>query len=102
MVLQDLRSEHRPGNWGQTYPEVLPYVRHAYSRTLERIKADLPERIRDALLTAIAQLCDPDPEQRGHPLERTQNGQRYSLQRYVSLFDLLARRSEYTLRTAIK
>jgi serine/threonine protein kinase len=77
------------------YRMALPYVRDAFGKAVEDIRKMIPAAIQDQLTTAIRELCDPDPQLRGHPLNR--NSDQYSLERYVSLFDLLAKKAEYGL-----
>jgi eukaryotic-like serine/threonine-protein kinase len=47
----------------------------------------------------IERLCDPDLSQRGHP-RGIGRGNQYSLERYVSQLDLLAKRLELKIRIA--
>lgn len=93
-----LRPEHNPVNWTGTFEEVLPYIREAFALALNFLDAELP---RDAngnvpkevleLRSAISQLSDPDPSKRGHPLNLSAGDNQYSIRRYVSLFDRLAK-----------
>ncbi len=54
----------------------------------------MPIEIRLQIMTMIRQLCDPDPELRGHPRNRAVP---YELQRYVTELDVLARKAELKL-----
>lgn len=96
VVVNNLAPEHRSGFWGGTYHEVLPYVQAAWERGLNQIEPYFPELIREPMLTAISQLCEPDISRRGHPLSGRVN--QFSLERYLSLFDLLAYRTQVLLR----
>jgi len=93
-----LRPEHNQINWRGTYEEILPFLRDAFGRSMEAFDAELPRDDAGALLpesialrASVAQLCDPDPRRRGHPLNRQGNQDRYSVERYVSLFDSSAK-----------
>ena len=52
---------------------------------------------RDEVSKVIRELCEPNPDSRGHPRTRSRLGNPYALDRYVSLFDRLAQRAEYGL-----
>ncbi|MEC4890779.1 MAG: protein kinase [Nitrospira sp.] len=87
-------------NWHGTYEEVLPYLRAAFADALDYSAHEFPAEFRSELREALSQLCDPDPSLRGHPRDRSMKfGNPFSLQRYVSLFNLLASRAEIGLRT---
>jgi eukaryotic-like serine/threonine-protein kinase len=95
MILKHLAPEHHPTRWAGTYTEVLAEVRNAFGASLREIGRNFEgQHLQTTLRTAVSQLCDPDPLLRGHPQNRVGSTNRYSLERYVSLFDLLARRSE--------
>lgn len=96
-IRAELDDTHAWTAWAGTYDEALPYVRAAFDRVVEALKPDIPSEARDDIVTTIRELCDPDPGLRGHPLNRTRSGNRYSLERYVSKFNLLARRAELGL-----
>jgi hypothetical protein len=92
-----LHDAHAWGKWSGTYQEVLPYVRDAFGRALEQFKQAVDEDVRAELTNAVVELCEPDPALRGHPLNRLGKGNPYSLERYVTKFDLLARRAQLRL-----
>jgi hypothetical protein len=82
-------------NWGGTYQEVLPYVRSAQSDiilTLEQnvLQRTADEEIAERFAMAIGQMTDPDPTMRGHPKDHSAAGSSYSVQRFVSLMDVLS------------
>lgn len=88
--------------WGGSYHEVLPYVRDAFGRVVTALEAHLPGEVQEDVLPLFRELCDPDPAQRGHPKVRPGTVQRYSMDRYVTRFDLAARRAEVKLRRLLK
>lgn len=92
-----LRDTHRWQNWGGTYDDVLPYVRDAFGHVLAAFEQEVSKELRSDLLTAVSELCEPDPRLRGHPLNRASRGNQYSLERYISKFNLLATRAEVGL-----
>jgi hypothetical protein len=93
-LLQELHHAHSWLEWPGTYDEVLPYVRAAFQRVLDSLRQDVPGDVRDNILRIVRELCEPDPKLRGHPLNRGRLGSQYSLERYVSEFNLLAARAE--------
>jgi serine/threonine protein kinase len=87
-----LHHDHRPYVWRGTYAEVLPFVRDAFCRAIEIFGETVrPKTVGRLLSRALRELCDPEPERRGHPMNRRGvPGSEYSVERYVAEFDLLA------------
>lgn len=99
LTLSKLDRQHRPGAWNGTYAEVLPYIRNAWSTTLDDFSAHVEEQtLRQELTALVSYLCEPDPALRGHPSNRNGLTSQLSLERFVSKLDLLARRAELALR----
>lgn len=95
MLKNQLHSSHVWGMWAGSYEDVLPYVRNAFGEVVEQFAAAMSNtRLREELRTIVSELCDPDPRRRGDPAERRGMGSQFSLERYVTKFDLLARRAE--------
>lgn len=92
-----VHQNHWWTKWPGSYREVLPYVTDAFEKALEEIGLSIPEEIRPKMITAIRQLCEPDPRKRGHPLNRIGHSNPYSVERYMPLFDHCARRAELGL-----
>jgi serine/threonine protein kinase len=98
LLIKQMREEHLPHSWGGSFQDVLPYVRDAVGRSMEFFDAELPKTAQGDLIheaeelrAAVLQLCDPDPRRRGHP--RNVGGRsQYSVERYIALFDRLAKR----------
>ena len=87
---QYLRLQHDPSNWGTSYQEVLPYVRHAFSQAALLFEQSIPAKLAPDLMPVYLQLCEPDPSRRGSP-NIAMN--KVSLDRFVTSFDLLAWRA---------
>jgi len=96
-LFTELHETHTWLAWTGSYDEVLPYVRDAFNRVLKQFKTEVPEEVQREIVTAVRELCEPDPRFRGHPLNRGKNASQFSLERYISLFDLLSRRAELQL-----
>lgn len=79
-----------------TYAEALPYLQNAFAEALREFGSAVPEPIRAKLTKVVAELCEPDHSKRGDPSASSRR--RFSLERYISTFDLLACRAEYDLR----
>lgn len=92
-----LDPAHHWVNWGDGFTAVLPFLRAAFERTVDmfgRAVAEAAPGLDGELTEIVRELCDPDPRLRGHPLTRSNIATQFSLERYVSRFDLLARRAE--------
>jgi serine/threonine protein kinase len=99
--MSHLAGDHRPGAWTGEYEAALPYVQQATARALSVFKSDVSRRIHNddlttRLVATVKQLCDPDPKRRGHPSDQIGHHDKQSLHRFVSEFDLIARRLEKT------
>jgi serine/threonine protein kinase len=97
---EDLRPAEWNGTWAGTYEEVLPYVRGAFDDAMEAFEGILPSGLEEVAV-AVRQLCDPDPTLRGHPRNRVGIGNQFSVERYVSIFDRLARAAELRVEKAV-
>lgn len=79
-----------------TFEDVLPFVRNAFDKIIELVDTVIKKEagaLAPELTSIIRQLCDPNPNLRGHPQERNSHTTQYSLERYVSRLDLLAKRA---------
>ena len=97
LLLSRVGSSHHHDTWGGPYNEVLPYVQRAFAQVVRELPQNVPIEFADDITRLVGQLCDPDPLQRGHPKDRNGNN-KYSLERYVTRLDVLARRSELAYR----
>ena len=97
LVQAELPAAYHWSRWNGEYAAVLPHLRHALANAILKVESLIPLELRSPIAQIIHQLCDPDPDVRGHPTERLGHGNRLSLERYVSQFNLLARRAEIML-----
>jgi serine/threonine protein kinase len=98
-ILARLQEDQYPVQWGDSYEAILPFVRDAFDLVALALDERLPPECRDRLGTAFRELCDPEPARRGSPKAKSQQyGDPFSVARYVSLFDLVAKRAERHLR----
>jgi serine/threonine protein kinase len=97
-IFAKLDTKHHPHAWTGSYEEVLPYLQSAFAAVLEDQNQYIREQlVRDAVIDLIKQLCNPDIALRGHPKGIAKSDQ-YSLERYVTLLDLLTKRLTVDLR----
>jgi serine/threonine protein kinase len=94
-----LPRELAPNRISAEYGVVLPYLKVAFGESLGYLEGQLEdafsdERITKDIVNVISFLCDPDPAQRGHPENRMIPSTRYSMERFIAIFDRLARRFE--------
>ncbi|MHB9063331.1 MAG: protein kinase domain-containing protein [Pirellulaceae bacterium] len=88
LLIENLHFCHRPIAWGDSYAEVLPFVMASFDEALSTFASHVPDFLREELCTFVAELCNPDPDRRGQPLNRATN--RFGLNRYISRFDRLS------------
>ncbi len=93
---------HRPrtwsGDWTGTYMEVLPVIKKSFGTVIERLRPAIDPEFRDEILETITQLCDPDIARRGNPKARGNGAMQFSMERYVSKFNLMASKAEFVFR----
>jgi serine/threonine protein kinase len=97
MMLQELDPSLRPRAWQGTYADVLTYLRAAFERAMSTFAQDVERavpRMAQYIVPIVRELCDPDPTLRGDPIERKPGANQFLLERYITRFDLLARREE--------
>jgi eukaryotic-like serine/threonine-protein kinase len=83
------------GHWTGSYQEVLPYVLEAFDNAVVELASGIQDpRLRNTLTRVVRELCNPNAALRGHPRERRANGNSFSLERYITEFNLLAHRAE--------
>ncbi|MEZ5220266.1 MAG: hypothetical protein R2743_02155 [Ilumatobacteraceae bacterium] len=96
LVFAELPDEFHWRTWPRDFRNALPYLRDAFGRVLDAEAGALSPTLGVDLLPVVRELGDPDPLVRGVP--RGTGRSRYSMQRYVSIFDRLARRAEMVAR----
>jgi serine/threonine protein kinase len=82
------------GQWSGTYEEVMPYVRDAFDRAVIEFSGEVQHpKLREVLSRIVRELCEPEAKLRGHPKHRNVNGNSFSLEKYITEFDLLTHRA---------
>ena len=96
LLMDRMPLDQRPlvfrGGWTAEYDAILPTLQASFTEMLHALEKELGDgNISTALVKAARELANPDPRLRGHPTFRKRDGNRYSLERYISLFDRLAK-----------
>jgi len=96
-LLARLHPTQRPNEWSGTFEAALPHIRQAFNETLRTFRAALAQRmpapLADELTLMVEQLCEPENTLRGHPRNRRFVDTQFSLERYISRLDALARKA---------
>lgn len=100
-VLGKLAEPYRPNVWGDSYEQVIDHIHAAIVEGLSEISTEFPERFRNDLVDIVLDLCHPDPTRRGRTnLASTSDVSSLWLERYVSRFDILEKKSR--IRQVVK
>jgi hypothetical protein len=92
-----LLRKHIPDNfswerWKGTFDEIKYYLEDGFSKALHEFEGNIThEEFKTGLKILIEYLCHPFPEKRGHPTSILLNGNNYSLERFVTMLDVLKR-----------
>jgi hypothetical protein len=83
--------------WTDFYAD-LPLFQEGFSYALLFLKKEIgcySFELCEEILPLVKMLCEIDPKERGHIANRQMNINQYSLERFISKFDLLAKKAEY-------
>lgn len=101
VVLNKLDASHRPincsGSYTGIYSSVLPYIQNAFSECILDFETSYDFEDKSTVITILKELCEPDVNYRGHPKDRASHGNSFSLRRYTSIFERLAKKQELSL-----
>lgn len=100
-VLNKLPPECWPKNWGDSYTAIMPQIQNAFSECLENFNHSIEPKLRQELITMVQQLCCPEVSKRGDMKNAHLGTQQYSLRRYISKLDVLARTYEHQLKKVV-
>jgi serine/threonine protein kinase len=99
-VSRILDPMHHWSRWRGTLSDALPYVLPAFEEAFHVAITNLDPLVAQRLGPALRELCSADPKYRGHPSNRQGSGSPYGVERYVSLFNLLASEAEWRTKRA--
>lgn len=94
LLLEQLDNSHRTGTWKGTYEEVLPYLQVGFTGVITIVEQHIQGNLREPIVNIIKELCNPDITRRGDAKGRVRNGNPFSMERYISRIETLARRAE--------
>jgi len=99
LLFAELPAQFHYQSYRGFFRDVLPHLRDAMDQGMARFSLSVPAPYTDQVLRIVRELCDPDPLRRGHPRNVImKNGSQYSVERYVSEFNLLASRAASAAR----
>ena len=97
LFLKRLDKKHHYKTWGGMYSEVLPYLQQVFAQIIRELREKTRTDLAYEITELVKQLCNLDPELRGHPKNIESSSNKYSLERYVSIFDRLAKKAEWSM-----
>ena len=75
------------------YESIKSYLIAAFEKALKDIESQIDhDFIKANVIEAVRYLCYPDPLKRGHKKNIAEIGSNYNLERFISIFDLMARK----------
>jgi eukaryotic-like serine/threonine-protein kinase len=75
----------------------LPYFQQGFSYALEILNVEIKKYSENAcneLMPLVRMLCEPDPRLRGHTTNIQEGNSQYSLERFITGFNLIAKKAE--------
>jgi serine/threonine protein kinase len=78
----------------------LPFFQEGFTYALKLLSTEVKNvspSLETELLPLVKMLCEIDPQKRGHTENIRTNINQYSLERFISAFDILAKKAEYKL-----
>jgi len=76
----------------------LPFFQEGFSYAIDILHNEICKysaKLSDEIIPLVKMLCEIDPYKRGHIVNRRTNINQYSLERFISTFDILAKKAEY-------
>ena len=96
ILFQRLDRRFHPARWNDGYASVEPYLQNTFHGIVSDLRKRLHPTMATDLTAIVQQLCALNPDRRGHP-KTLQHRSGPALERYVTKFDLLARRAQMHL-----
>lgn len=98
LIVKYIPLELRWDQWCGPYEQIKPYIADAFSQALHEFEESVSNTdFTNDLRWIVERLCYPFPEERGHPKNIARAGSSYSLERFITKFDLLHKRARYNL-----
>ena len=102
LILNCLEDEYHPRKYKGDYMGVITYVQKCFAQIIRDIQSRASDHSEE-IGNIVKQMCNPNPEKRGHPIEirrkHKSSGQynQYNLERYISVFNKLLKKTENSL-----
>jgi serine/threonine protein kinase len=99
-----LLRKHIPDNfswekWTGSFEELTPYLENSFSKALDEFESNISHNdIKKELRQLMEYLCNPFPDKRGHPKSIERVGNNYSMERFVTILDVLKRKAERRIK----
>lgn len=99
-----LLRKHIPDNfawdrWRGDFNEIVPYLENGFANALIEFENNISRSdLRTELKQMVEYLCNPFPEKRGHPKNVSMRGSNYSMERFVTILDVLRRKAELRVK----
>lgn len=99
-----LLRKHIPDNfafdrWRGEFSEIVPYLENGFANALIEFENNISRSdIKSDLKQLVEYLCNPFPDKRGHPKNVALNGSNYSMERFVTILDVLKRKAELKIK----
>jgi len=99
LIGERLPAECRLGKWTGSQEELMPHLEAAHAEVIANLEREVFARTGHAqnahdFAVAVSQMTYPDVPLRGHPKDRASATSSFSVQRYVSLMELLTIRAK--------
>lgn len=99
-----LLRKHIPDNfafdrWRGEFSEIIPYLENGFANALIEFENNISRSdIKSDLKQLVEYLCNPFPDKRGHPKNVALRGNNYSMERFVTILDVLKRKAELKIK----
>lgn len=98
MISKHIPYDFRYDVWQGSFEDIIPYILNAFSKTLNEFENSInDDYLKRELRWIVERLCYPIPEERGHPKNIIMMGSSYNLERFISKFDFLHKKSKFGL-----
>ena len=85
---------------GKDFSSDLPIFQEGFTYALDILNKEIQlysNELNKEIIPLVKMLCEIDPQHRGHSENLRMNINQYSLERFISSFDILAKKAEYRL-----
>lgn len=95
LMMQFIPDSFKPDLYSGSFEDLKYYLDYAFSKSLERIKEDIPfKELEDQLIGIIRQLGDPDPNNRCKQVETQKQSPRSEIEKTISSLNYACNQAE--------